>query len=247
MRYDALSGRPSHARLSHEVKKRILVIDVGGSNVKVMISRAQRRKFKSGPNMTPREMVAQIKPLAHGWAFDAVSIGFPSPVRNGCIMSEPKHLGPGWAGFNLEKSLGKPVRIINDAAMQALGSFRGGRMLFLGLGTGLGSALIWDTNLLSLELGDLPYGNGHIIEDYLGKSGLKRLGEKRWKREVLHAVTLLKKSLIADYVVLGGGSAKKLDALPEGIELGHNRNAFLGGVRLWQTDPRTRNPKWKIL
>jgi polyphosphate glucokinase len=229
------------------VKEKTLVIDVGGSNVKLMISRAQRRKFKSGPEMTPRELVTQLKSLLQDWTFDAISMGFPAPVRNGSIMSEPKHLGPGWTRFNFEKSLGKPVRIINDAAVQALGSFRGGRMLFLGLGTGLGSALIWDTNLLSLELGDLPYGNGHIIEDYLGKSGLKRLGEKRWKREVLHAVTLLKKSLIADYVVLGGGSAKKLDALPEGIELGHNRNAFLGGVRLWQTDPRTRNPKWQIL
>ena len=229
------------------MKKRILVIDVGGSNVKVMISRAQRRKFKSGPDMTPREMMAQMKPLVQDLAFDAVSMGFPSPVRNGCIMSEPKHLGPGWARFNFEKSLGKPVRIINDAAMQALGSFRGGRTLFLGLGTGLGSALIWDTNLLPLELGDLPYGNGHIIEQYLGKPGLKRLGEKRWQREVLRAVVSLKKSLIADYVVLGGGSAKKLDALPEGVELGHNRNAFLGGVRLWQTDPRTRRPKWRIL
>ena len=229
------------------MKKRILVIDVGGSNVKVMISRAQRRKFKSGPNMTSREIVAQIKPLAHGWAFDAVSIGFPSPVRNGCIMSEPKHLGPGWAGFNLEKSLGKPVRIINDAAMQALGSFRGRRMLFLGLGTGLGSTLIWETNVLPLELGDLPYGSGHIIEDYLGKSGMKRLGEKEWKREVLRAVVLLKKSLVADYVVLGGGSAKKLGDLPDGVELGHNRNAFFGGGRLWQTDLRTRRPKWHIL
>jgi polyphosphate glucokinase len=212
-----------------------------------MISRAQRRKFKSGPDMTPRQMMAHIKPLVQDWTFDAVSMGFPSPVRNGCIISEPKHLGPGWVRFNFEKSLGKAVRIINDAAMQALGSFRGGRMLFLGLGTGLGSALIWDTNVLPLELGDLPYGNGHIIEEYLGKSGLKRLGEKPWKREVLGAVVLLKKSLIADYVVLGGGSAKKLDALPEGVELGHNRNAFLGGVRLWQTDPRTRRPKWRIL
>jgi predicted NBD/HSP70 family sugar kinase len=229
------------------VKKRILVIDVGGSNVKVMISRAQRRKFKSGPDMTPREMMAQMKPLVQDLAFDAVSMGFPSPVRNGCIMSEPKHLGPGWVRFNFEKSLGKPVRIINDAAMQALGSFRGGRMLFLGLGTGLGSALTWDATVLPLELGDLPYGNGHIIEEYLGKPGLKRLGEKRWEREVLSAVVSLKKSLIADYVVLGGGSAKKLDALPEGVELGHNRNAFLGGVRLWQIDPRTRRPKWNIL
>jgi polyphosphate glucokinase len=229
------------------VKKRILVIDVGGSNVKVMISRSQRRKFKSGPEMTPREMVDQIAPLVEDWTFAAISIGFPSPVRNGCIVCEPKHLGAGWTRFNFEKALRKPVRIINDAAMQALGSFRGRRMLFLGLGTGLGSALIWETNVLSLELGDLPYGNNHIIEDYLGKSGMKRLGEKEWKQEVLRAVLLLKKALIADYVVLGGGSAKKLDRLPDGVELGNNRNAFLGGVRLWQTEPRTRRSKWNIL
>jgi polyphosphate glucokinase len=229
------------------VKKRILVIDVGGSNVKMMISRAQRRKFKSGPAMTPREMVAQIESLVQDWTFDTISMGLPAPVRNGSIMSEPKHLGPGWTRFNFEKSLGKPVCIINDAAMQALGSYRGRRMLFLGLGTGLGSTLVWQSNVLPLELGDLPYGNGHIIEDYLGKSGLKRLGEKRWKDEVLRAVVLLKKSLIADYVVLGGGGAKRLDQLPHGVELGHNRNAFLGGVRLWQTDPDTRTPKWQIL
>ena len=229
------------------MKKQILVIDIGGSNVKVMISRAQRRKFKSGSEMTPHEMVTQLKSQLQGWTFDAVSMGFPAPVRNGCIMTEPKHLGPGWTRFNFEKSLGKPVRIINDAAMQALGSYRGRRMLFLGLGTGLGSTLIWENNVLPLELGDLPYGNGHIIEDYLGKPGLKRLGEKRWKGEVLYAVVLLKKSLIADYVVLGGGSAKRLDQLPHGVELGHNRNAFLGGVSLWQTDPHKGRPKWNIL
>jgi len=229
------------------VKKRILVIDIGGSNVKVMISRAQRRKFQSGPEMKPREMVRQIESLVKDWTFEAISMGFPSPVRNGCIVCEPKHLGASWTRFNFEKSLGKPVRIINDAAMQALGSFRGRRMLFLGLGTGLGSALIWENNVLSLELGDLPYGNSHIIEDYLGKSGMKRLGEKEWKREVFRGVSLLKKALIADYVVLGGGGAKKLDELPDGVELGHNRNAFLGGVRLWQTDPHTRRPKWQIL
>jgi polyphosphate glucokinase len=229
------------------VKKRILVIDVGGSNVKLMISRREKRKFKSGLELTPREMVAQMKPLVQDWTFDAISMGFPSPVRNGRIMSEPKHLGPGWTRFDFEKSLGKPIRIINDAGMQALGSFHGLRMLFLGLGTGLGSTLIWETNVLPLELGDLPYGNGDVIESYLGKSGMKLLGEKRWKREVLRAVLLLKKSLIADYVVLGGGGAKKFDQLPDGIELGHNRNAFLGGVRLWQIDPRTRRPKWHIL
>jgi len=229
------------------VKEKILVIDIGGSNVKMMISRAQRRKFTSGPEMTPGELVTQLKSGLEDWKFDAISMGFPAPVRNGCIMSEPKHLGPGWARFNFEKSLGKPVRIINDAAMQALGSYRGRRMLFLGLGTGLGSTLIWQSNVLPLELGDLPYGNRHIIEDYLGKSGLKRLGEKRWKGEVLRAVVLLKKSLIADYVVLGGGSAKRLDRLPDGVELGHNRNAFLGGVRLWQTEPQTSRSKWQIL
>ena len=229
------------------MKKRILVIDVGGSNVKMMISRAQRRKFKSGPEMTPRELVAQLKSLLGEWTFEAISIGFPAPVRNGCIMTEPKHLGAGWTRFNFEKSLGKPVRMINDAAMQALGSYRGRRMLFLGLGTGLGSTLIWENNVLPLELGDLPYGNGHIIENYLGKSGLKELGEKRWKSEVLRAVVLLKKSLIADYVVLGGGSAKKFNRLPKGVKLGHNRNAFLGGVRLWQNEPHTGRAKWQIL
>jgi len=220
---------------------------VGGSNVKLMISRSDKQKFKSGPELTPREMMAQMKPLVRDWSFDAVSMGFPAPVRNGRIIGEPKHLGPGWTGFDFEKSLGKPIRIINDAAMQALGSFHGGRMLFLGLGTGLGSTLIWETNVLPLELGDLPYGNGHIIEDYLGKSGMKELGEKKWKREVIRAVLSLKKSLIADYVVLGGGNAKKFDQLPAGIEFGHNRNAFIGGVRFWQIEPRTRRAKWRIM
>ena len=224
-----------------------MVIDIGGSNVKLMISRAEKRKFKSGLTLTPREMVRQIMPLVDDWDFDAISIGFPAPVRDGKILSEPKHLGKGWVGFDFEKAFGKPVRIINDAAMQALGSYRGRRMLFLGLGTGLGSALVWDNYVFSLELGDLPYRNGSIIEDYLGKPGLARLGEKTWRRDVEHVLVQLKKSLIADYVVLGGGNAKKLNELPEGIERGHNRNAFLGGMRLWQIDPQTRRPKWRIL
>jgi hypothetical protein len=229
------------------LKNKILVIDVGGSNVKLMVSRAQRIKFKSGGKLTPRSMVAEIKPLVADWEFDAVSLGFPSPVRNGKIVSEPKHLGKGWVGFDFEKALHKPVRIINDAAMQALGSYHGRRMLFLGLGTGLGSALVWDNYVLSLELGDLPYRNGSIIEDYLGKAGQVRLGEKTWQRDVQHALVQLKKALIADYVVLGGGNAKELNKIPKGIELGHNRNAFLGGVRLWQINSRTQRRKWQIL
>jgi len=229
------------------LKKKVLVIDIGGSNVKLMISRTERRKFKSGRKLTPRVLVDQVKPLVADWEFGAISIGFPSPVRNGKIVSEPKHLSKGWVGFNFEKALGKPVRIINDAAMQALGSYRGRRMLFLGLGTGLGSALVWDNYVLPLELGDLPYRNGSIIEDYLGKAGQARLGEKAWQRDVQQALVQLKKSLIADYVVLGGGNAKELNKIPKGIELGHNRNAFLGGVRLWQTNSRARRPKWQIL
>ena len=212
-----------------------------------MISRTERRKFKSGRKLTPRALVDQIKPLVADWEFGAISIGFPSPVRNGKIVSEPKHLSKGWVGFNFEKALGKPVRIINDAAMQALGSYHGRRMLFLGLGTGLGSALVWDNYVLSLELGELPYRNGSIIEDYLGKAGQARLGEKAWQRDVQQALVQLKKSLIADYVVLGGGNAKDLNKIPKGIELGHNRNAFVGGVRLWQIDSGTRRPKWQVL
>ena len=227
--------------------RRILVIDVGGSNVKLMISRAGKRKFKSGPDLTPRAMVTQTKPLVSDWKFEAISIGFPSPVRDARILSEPKHLGKGWVGFDFKKAFGKPVRIINDASMQALGSYHGGRMLFLGLGTGLGSALVWSNYILPLELGDLPYRNGNVIEDYLGKPGLARHGEKRWRHDVEHALIQLKKALIADYVVLGGGNAKKFDELPQGMERGHNRNAFLGGTRLWQINPRTRRPKWQIL
>jgi ROK family len=229
------------------MKKKILVIDIGGTHVKLMISRKKKRKFKSGPKLTPREMVKQIKVEVEGWKYDAVAIGFPAPVREGRIIDEPKHLGKGWVRFNFEKALGKPVRIVNDAALQALGSYHGGRMLFLGLGTGLGSALVLRDMVLPLELGDLPYWEDRIIEDFLGKPGIAELGEKEWERTVMGAVAQLKKSFIADYVVLGGGNTKKLSELPDGAEQGHNRNAYLGGVRLWQIDPRTRRPKWRVL
>ena len=229
------------------MRKRILVIDIGGTHVKLMISRAKKRKFKSGQKLTPREMVKQIKVEIEGWKFDAISIGFPSPVGDGRILAEPKHLGKGWVRFNFEKALGKPVRVVNDAALQALGSYHGGRMLFLGLGTGLGSTLVFPDMVLPLELGDLPYCDDRIIEDFLGKPGIAELGEKEWERLVMGAVAQLKKSFIADYVVLGGGNTKKLSVLPEGAEQGHNRNAYLGGLRLWQTDQSTRRPKWRVL
>jgi len=234
--------------MPNERSKKILVIDVGGSNVKMMISQEEkRRKFASGPKLGPEEAVEQIKETTSDWSFDAVAIGFPAPVREGKIMSDPKHLGKGWAGFDFAKALGKPVRVINDAALQALGSYHGGgRMLFLGLGTGLGSALVWKNHVLPLEFGDLPFGEG-IIEDWLGDSGLQHLGKKDWQRETVDAIKQLKRAVIADYVVLGGGNAKIIEELPDGFELGSNRNAYPGGVRLWETDPETKRPRWRIM
>ena len=229
--------------------RKILVIDVGGSNVKMMISQEEkRRKFESGPKLTPEEAVKQIKSATSDWAFDAVALGFPAPVRDGKIMTDPKHLGKNWAGYDFAKALGKPVRIINDAALQALGSYRGkGRMLFLGLGTGLGSALVWPDHVLPLELGDLPYVNDGIIEDQLGEEGLQELGRKTWEREAVRAIKLLKQAFIADSVVLGGGNAKVIENLPDDVELGHNRNAYPGGCRLWETNPESKRPRWRIV
>ena len=229
------------------MKKNILVIDIGGTRVKLMISRRTKRKFDSGPKMTPREMIPDIKKAAEGWNYDVISIGFPAPVKEGKIASEPKHLGKGWVGFDFAKPLGKPVEIINDAAMQALGSYHGGRMLFLGLGTGLGSALVWKGHVLPLELGDLPYVHDGIIEDEIGKEGLERLGKKNWQKEVNKVLKQLKLALIADYIVLGGGNSKLIEELPDGVELGHNRNAYAGGCRLWQTEPGTRRKKWCVI
>ncbi|MGI8482254.1 MAG: ROK family protein [Chthoniobacterales bacterium] len=227
--------------------RRILVIDIGGTHVKLMISRSEKRKFDSGSDMGPRDVMAGVKSEIKDWKFDAVSIGFPSPIYNGRIVKEPKNLAPGWTGFDFRKAIGKPVQLINDAALQALGSYHGGRMLFLGLGTGLGSTLVWDKNVLPLELSDLPYVDGGTLEDRLGKDGLKRLGKKDWIDEVQAVVKQLKLAFVANYVVLGGGNAKLLDSLPDGIELGHNRNAYLGGTRLWQTNGLTRRKKWNVI
>ena len=229
------------------MKKRVLVVDVGGTYIKLLMSRRNECEFGSGRGMRPQQLIAKLKENVRGWKFDVTSIGFPAPVRKGRIMKDPKHLGKGWIGFNFNRALGAPVRLINDAAMQALGSYRGGRMLFLGLGTGLGSALVWDKTLMPLELGDLPYPDGKIIEDYLGIPGVALLGEKKWKREVIYAVVQLKKSFIADYVVLGGGLVHRFGRLPKGIKHGRNENALLGGIRLWETKRNSRELKWRVL
>jgi hypothetical protein len=230
------------------MKRKILVVDIGGTHVKLLMSPRDGREFPSGPEMGPEQFIARFVDNVRGWKFDAVSIGFPAPVRKGRIVGNPKHLGKGWIGFNFGRALGLPLRLINDAAMQALGSYRGGgRMLFLGLGTGLGSALVWNKTLMPLELGDLPYPDGKIIENYLGIPGFELLGKKKWKREVLYALVQLQKSFIADYVVLGGGLVHRFGRLPKGIERGQNENAFLGGIRLSETETNSREPKWRVL
>jgi hypothetical protein len=230
------------------MRRKVLVVDIGGTHVKLLMSSGDQREFPSGPRMGPEQFLANFKEIVRGWKFDRASIGFPAPVRKGRIVGNPKHLGKGWIGFNFSRALGTPVQVINDAAMQALGSYHGGgRMLFLGLGTGLGSALVWDRILMSLELGDVPYPDGKIIEHYLGIPGLELLGEKKWRQEVVYAVKQLKKSFVADYVVLGGGLVHRFRQLPERTERGRNENAFLGGIRLWKTKGNSRELKWLVL
>src|SRR5437867_1840207 len=210
------------------MKRKVLVVDIGGTHVKLLMSAKDKLKFDSGPDMTPPDFVKKFHETTAELKFANVSIGFPSVVREGKIVKEPKHLGKGWAGFNFTRSLKKPTRVINDAAMQALGSHVRGRMLFLGLGTGLGAALVWKNNLLPLELGDLPYRGHRKIEDWLGIDGLEHLGENASRRDVLYCVTELKLSSVADTVVLGAGNAKKMTQLPRGVKRGDNWNAFLG-------------------
>jgi polyphosphate glucokinase len=214
---------------------RVLVIDVGGTNVKMLATGQKNpRKYPSGPAMTPRKMVRLVKKSVQDWKFDRVSLGFPGPIINGHPLREPHNLGRGWVGFNFHKAFGRPVKIINDAAMQALGSYKGGRMLFLGLGTGLGAAMIVDGMLQPIELAHLIYKKGKTYEDYLGLRGLERSGKKKWRQHVTKITKKLKTTLEADYVVLGGGNSKKLRKLPPGTRLGNNENAFLGGFRMWQ-------------
>ena len=215
--------------------RRVLVIDVGGTNVKVLAAgQNEPRKSPSGPTMTPRRMVRVVKKLVRDWKFDCVSLGFPGPIINECPLREPHNLGSGWMGFDFRKAFGCPVKVINDAAMQALGSYTGGCMLFLGLGTGLGAAMIVDGMLQPMELAHLIYKDGKTYEHYVGLRGLERLGKKKWRRHVATIVKTLKTALKADYVVLGGGNSKKLKKLPLGARLGSNVCAFRGGFRMWQ-------------
>src|SRR6266436_4676036 len=216
---------------------KVLVIDTGGTNIKLLATgQKEPRKIPSGPAMTAGKMVREVKACVRDWKFDRVSLGYPGPIINGHPLREPHNLGGGWMRFNFSKAFGCPVKILNDAAMQALGSYKGGRMLFLGLGTGLGSAMIVDGILQPMELAHLTYKNGKTYEDYLGIRGLERFGKKIWRRYVADVVGRLKEALEADYVVLGGGNAKLLKKLPPGARLGDNANAFRGGFRLWQNN-----------
>lgn len=214
--------------------KSILVIDVGGTNVKVHSSAHRTaRKFASGPTLTPQMMVAQVRALCAAWRYEAIAIGYPGVVLRGKIAVEPHNLGKGWVGFDFAKALGKPVRIVNDAALQAIGSYRRGRMLFLGLGTGLGSALIIDGVLEPAELGHLPYKRGHSYEHYVGERGRRRLGTKKWRKAVADVLERLSTALQVDEVVIGGGNARRLKHLPERARRVTNSKALLGGARLW--------------
>jgi len=212
----------------------VMVIDIGGNNVKILATgQKQRVKFPSGPTLTPSKMVAVVKKLAANWQYDVISIGVPGPVLMGELIMDPRNLGPGWVHFDFAAAFGVPVKLVNDAAMQALGSYRGGKMLFFGLGTGLGTALVINGVAESREIGQLPYKNG-TLEDYVGRQGLAKMGLKKWRKNVDEIVTTVLSKVHADDVVLGGGQVKKLKKLPRGCREGSNENAFIGGFRLWE-------------
>jgi polyphosphate glucokinase len=222
----AVAGRRSQI-------KRVLVIDVGGTSVKILVTgRPESRSFRSGPKLTPKRMVSEVKKLAADWTYDVLSIGYPGPVLGGRPSAEPVNLGRGWIAFDFAQEFGRPVKVMNDAAMQALGSYEDGKMLFLGLGTGLGSALVANGEVKPMELGHLPYKKG-TYEDYVGRAGLERSGKKKWRRHVADVVERLMAALRPDETVIGGGNVTKLDALPWRCRAGENANAFRGGFRLW--------------
>ncbi|GGA53090.1 hypothetical protein GCM10011507_00190 [Edaphobacter acidisoli] len=212
-----------------------LVIDIGGTHVKVA-STDHRTPIKivSGEDMTAAKMVKQVLAATKDWHYDAISIGYPGPVEHDHPLTEPHNLSPGWVGFSYKKAFGKPLRFINDAAMQAMGGYRGGKMLFIGLGTGMGSAVVFDGTVVPLELAHLLYKNGRTYEEYVGLDGLKCRGKSRWRKSVLDVIERLKAALVCDYVLLGGGNAKLMKKLPEHVLLGSNANAIEGGLKLWE-------------
>jgi polyphosphate glucokinase len=213
---------------------RVLAIDVGGRHVKALAQgETERRKFRSGPDLTPGRMVEETLRLVDGWEFDHVSIGVPGPVAGGRVVREPVNLGAGWKGFDFEAEFGRPTKVVNDAVMQAIGSYHGGRMLYLGLGTGLGSTMIVDAVIVPMELGHLPFRRA-TFEEYVGRAGRARLGPKRWREAVAQTLEHLTNALLPDYVVLGGGLADELDGLPADVVVGGNELAFIGGFRLWE-------------
>ena len=214
--------------------KKVLVIDIGGSNVKLFATgRRGRVKIPSGPELTPRQMVEAVLEATAGWEYDFVTVGYPGPVVRGRIALEPRNLGAGWVRFNFARALGRPVRLINDAAMQALGSYRGRSMLFLGLGTGLGTTLIRNGVVVPLEVAHLPYRDGRSYEEFIGDAGLLELGKKKWRHHVEKVVELMLDAFVADYAVLGGGNVRLLEVLPPRSRRGNNAHAFRGGERLW--------------
>jgi polyphosphate glucokinase len=224
--------------ISNAKRAKILVLDVGGTHVKMLVTGSRSPiRISSGSAMTPQDLVTAVVEAigSAGWTYSKISIGYPGPVLHGKPVSEPHNLGTGWVGFDFQKAFARPVRIVNDAAMQAIGSYEGRRMLFLGLGTGLGSALVVDGVLEPLELAHLPFRKGRTYEDYLGLRGLERLGKKKWRRYVATVVDQLSRALEADYVVIGGGNAKLLKKVPPGARLGNNAMAFRGGFRLWKS------------
>lgn len=211
----------------------VLAVDVGGSNVKAVLNGIdERRRFPSGHKLTAAQMVEGVLEMTSDWAYTGISVGIPAPVRDGVVLREPVNLGKGWAGFDFEQAFGTPTKVINDAAMQALGSYEGGRMLFLGLGTGLGTTMIFDGLVAPMELGHLPFRKA-TFEDYVGEAALERSGHKHWRKAVLETIELLSAALLPDYVVLGGGNSRDLGELPPNCRIGANEDAFLGGFRLW--------------
>lgn len=235
-RKSSSSSKPGTGNTSNRsAAKKVLAVDIGGSHVKILATgRRVRRRVESGPEMTAQQMVDAVKQMADGWTYDVVTLGYPGPVTHNKPVVEPANLGDGWCGFDYGAAFQRPVKMVNDALMQAIGSYDGGRMLFLGLGTGLGTAMVVDNIAQPMELAHLPYKKGRSFEDYLGDAGRKRQGKKRWRKHVFDVVERLQAALEPDYIVIGGGNLKKLDALPPGCRAGDNANAFKGGFRVWQ-------------